>query len=330
MWDYDGFIGKAQLYFSRRKLLKGLLGATAAGASGVGTLDAAAAQAAKWSAGTERPRTPVPPNATDCHHHIFDHHFPIARGQQQFPEASIEDYRVLQKRLGLTRQVVVQSSLYGTDNSLLLHALASFGVKSRGVAVVNTSITDAELKRMHDGGVRGVRLVLIRPGATDDNMLVPLAQRMNTLGWHVDLHISAAQTVRLADTLKVLPCPIVFDHLGRIPQPASMQHPAYAVIRGMLDNGKAWMKLSGIYQDTRVGPPTYADTSKLAASFAKGWPDRVIWGTDWPHPSTRRQKIDKPDDALLLDALAEQVPDVAARHRILVENPAELYGFPAA
>jgi len=314
------------LQLSRRDVLKGVSGA----AAGLVARDDANAQAVAWSTGTERPRVPVPPNATDCHHHIFDHRYPVAPGQEQFPDASIEDYRMLQKRLGLSRQVVVQTSLYGVDNSLLLHALSVFGAEARGIAVVDTAVTDAELKHMHDAGVRGIRLVLIRPGATDDAMLVPLAQRMNALGWHVDLHISAAQIVRLADVLAALPCPVVFDHLGRIPQPAGTQHPAFAVIRTMLDKGKTWMKLSGIYQDTKIGPPTYADTSKLATAYATGWPDRVIWGTDWPHPSTRRQKIEKPDDALLLDMLAEQVPNEAARHRILVENPAALFGFPPA
>jgi predicted TIM-barrel fold metal-dependent hydrolase len=290
-----------------------------------------AGQNVKQSTGTERRlRALALDYATDCHHHIFNHHYPIALGAEQFPDATIEDYRGLQKRLGLTRHVIVQTSMYGIDNSLLLHALTVFGAEARGVAVVNTSVTDAELKRMADLGVRGVRLVLIRPGATDDEMLVPLAQRMNTFGWHIDLHISAAQIVHLADVLMDLPCPIVFDHLGRIPQPAGTQHPAYAVICAMLDKGRTWMKLSGIYQDTEVGPPTYSDTLKLAGAYAKGWPDRVIWGTDWPHPSARRQQIDKPDDALLLDALTEQVPDAAARQRLLVENPAVLFGFPKA
>jgi predicted TIM-barrel fold metal-dependent hydrolase len=283
---------------------------------------------ARRQTGTGRPRIPVPANATDCHHHIFDHHYPTAPGAEQFPDATIEDYRALQKRLGVTRHVIIQTSTYGTDNSLLLHALSAFGTEARGVAMVNTSVTDGELQRMADAGVRGIRLVLVRQSATDDRMLVPLAQRMNALGWHIDLHISAAQIVRLADVLVSLPCPVVFDHLGRVPGPAGVQHSAFAIIGAILDNGRNWMKLSGIYQDSVVGPPTYSDASKLAAAYATGWPDRVIWGTDWPHPSTHRQSIDEPDDALLLDALAEQVPDAAARRRILVDNPAALFGFP--
>ena len=315
-------------YPHRRNVLKAMAGVAAAAPLGMSLQNPAIAQSVKFSSGTERPHTPAPPNATDCHHHIFDHNFPLAPKAQPFPDASIEDYRLLQKRLGLTRNVVVQTSLYGTDNSLLVQSIKAFGPTARGVAVVDPTVTDAELKHMHDAGVRGIRLVLVRPSATGEGMLAPLAERMNALGWHVDLHISAAQIVRLADALKALPCPVVFDHLARIPEPAGAQHPAFAVVRDLLDKGRAWVKLSGIYQDTKVGPPTYADSSKLAVAFAKGWPERVIWGTDWPHPSTRRQKIDYPDDARLFDALAEQVPDKAARERILVQNPAQLYDFP--
>ena len=154
-------------------------------------------------------------------------------------------------------------------------------------------------------------------------MLKPLSQRVNELGWHIDIHAPGIQIAEIADQLNALPSQIVFDHLGRIPQPAGVEHPAFKVLTGLLDKGRTWMKLSGIYQDSKSGPPSYADTSKLAAIFAKQWPERVICGTDWPHPSTNN----KPDDALLFDDLAEQVPDEKARHRVLVENPAALFGF---
>ena len=284
----------------------------------------ARAQTVRWSAGSERPKTKAPANATDCHHHILSKHYPLAPGAPSLEDASIEDYRLLQKKLGTSRHVIVQSSIYGTDNSIIVDSLKAFGPEARGVAVVDTSVTDTELKRLHDAGVRGIRFVLIRGNATSTAMLKPLSQRVNELGWHIDIHAPGIQIAEIADQLNALPSQIVFDHLGRIPQPAGVEHPAFKVLTGLLDKGRTWMKLSGIYQDSKSGPPSYADTSKLAAIFAKQWPERVIWGTDWPHPSTNN----KPDDALLFDDLAEQVPDEKARHRVLVENPAALFGFP--
>ena len=305
---------------SRRRLLGG-----AAVAALAGTLDIAAAQPYKWSAGIEAPRTVAPAGAADCHHHIFDKRYPSVPGMRDVPDASIEDYRALQKRLGLTRNVIVQSSVYGTDNSLLVDSLRVFGSQARGIAVVNESVTDAELKKLHDAGVRGVRFVLIRGNATSVGMLAPLSKRINDLGWHVDIHAPAGQYVEIADELRKLPSPIVFDHLGRVPQPAGDSHPAFAVFSELLDKGRAWMKLSGAYQDSKLGPPDYSDSSKLAATYVSRWPEPVIWGTDWPHPST----ANKPNGAVLFDLLAAQAPSEAARRRILVDNPAALFGFQA-
>jgi len=286
--------------------------------------DNAHAQTVRWSAGSERPKTTAPANATDCHHHILSKHYPLAPGAPSLEDASIEDYRLLQKRLRTSRHVIVQSSIYGTDNSIIVDSLKAFGAESRGVAVVDTSVTDAELKRLHDAGVRGIRFVLIRGNATNMAMLKPLSERVNELGWHIDIHAPGNQIAEIADQLNALPSQIVFDHLGRISQPAGIGHPAFKALSGLLDKGRTWMKLSGIYQDSKSGPPNYADTSKLAATFAKQWPERVIWGTDWPHPSTNN----KPDDALLFDDLAEQISDERARHQVLVENPAVLFDFP--
>jgi predicted TIM-barrel fold metal-dependent hydrolase len=288
--------------------------------------DRAAAQGVRWSAGTERPKTSAPANATDCHHHIFDKRYPLATGAPALEDASIEDYRLLQRRLGTKRHVFVQSSIYGTDNSIVVDALKEFGPEARGIAVVDTSVTDAELRRLHDAGIRGIRFVLIRGNATNVGMLKPLSQRVNELGWHVDIHAPGDQIAGIADELAALASPVVFDHLGRIPQPAGATHPAFKVINSLLDKGQTWIKISGAYQDSKIGPPTYSDTSALAAAFIKRWPERIIWGTDWPHPSTKN----KPDDALLFDLVAAQAPDENTRHRILVENPAELFGFPKA
>ena len=304
----------------RRTVVVGLA-AAAAGFSGAGL----AAEAVKWSSGTEPARLPAPPNAADCHHHVYDKRFPLAPSATLTPgDATVTDYRALQKRIGTARHVVVQPSTYGTDNRLLVEALGQFGPEARGVAVVDTGVTDAELKALHAAGVRGIRFNLVQSGATTVEMIEPLSRRIEPMGWHVQIHMLGDQIVGIKDMLNRLPSPIVFDHLGRIPEPAGSGHPAFAVIRGLLDRGRTWVKLSGAYIDTKVGPPGYADTTELARAFAAANPDRMVWGSDWPHPT---EPGTKPDDAILFDLLGRWVPDGAARERILVRNPAELYGF---
>ncbi|MFI5341768.1 MAG: amidohydrolase family protein [Candidatus Methylomirabilales bacterium] len=310
----------------RRTVLKGalVLAATGFGVSGART---ASAQQVLFSTGTERPKTTAPANATDCHMHIYDKRFPAAPNATLLPpDALPDDYRKLQQRIGTTRNVVVTPSTYGTDNSCTLAGMAALGPTTRGVAVVNTSVTDAELKRLDGLGIRGIRFNLVQAGATSVEMLEPLSKRVNDLGWHVQIHMLGPQIVEIEGLLMRLPSPIVFDHLARIPQPDGVNHPAYTTVRKLIDKGRTWVKLSGAYQDTKVGPPTYADTSAVAKAFAKAAPERMVWASDWPHPT---EKLDnKPDDAILFDLLAEWAPDEATRSRILVQNPETLYGFP--
>ena len=256
----------------RRRILQGL-GAAALGA-GVLSASPARAQAehqVPWSAGTEAPKLNAPKNACDCHMHIYDSRFPIAPSATLKPaDAKADDYRLLQKRIGTTRNVVVQPSTYGTDNSCTLDGMAKIGPTARGVAVVDTSVTDAELKRLHDLGVRGIRFNLVQAGATTVDMLEPLSKRVDDLGWHVQIHMLGDQIVGIADILNRLPSPIVFDHMGRIPKDAGAAHPAYAVIGRLIDKGRTWVKLSGAYMDTKVGPPTYADFDEARPGLRQG------------------------------------------------------------
>ena len=240
-------------------------------------------------------------------------------------DATVDDSRLLQKRIGTTRNVVVTPSTYGTDNACTLDAMAKLGATARGVAVVDTSVTHAELKRLNDLGVRGIRFNLVQSGATTIEMLEPLSKRVNDLGWHVQIHMLGDQIVEVADLLKRLPSPIVFDHMARIPQPAGVDHPAFALVLNLIEKGRTWVKLSGAYQDTRTGPPAYADVSKVARAYVKAAPQRLVWGSDWPHPTEKADA--KPDDAVLFDLMLDWAPDEATRNRILVENPAKLYQF---
>ncbi len=311
---------------SRRTVLT-IMGAAAAGAA---MPDAdAQAQQVPWSAGTAAAKTKAPPNATDCHHHIYSSRFRIDPKSTLRPgDASVSDYKLLQKRIGTSRNVVVQPSTYGVFNDGLVESLREFGPTARGVAVVNDGVTDDELKRLDREGVRGVRFNLATPGgATTLEMLEPVAKRVAPLGWHVQFNMSADMTVAAKDVLYRLPCPMVFDHLAHLPEPAGISHPAFAVVVDLLQKGKAWLKLSGAYADTKVGPPTYADSTAVAKAYVKAAPDRLVWGSDWPHPTEQGKPASLPDDAVLFDLLAEWAPDEAVRNRILVDNPAKLYGF---
>jgi predicted TIM-barrel fold metal-dependent hydrolase len=221
---------------------------------------------------------------------------------------------------------VVQPSTYGTDNSCTLEGMAQLGgATTRGVAVVDTSVTDAELKRLHGLGIRGIRFNLVQAGATTVDMLEPLSRRVADFGWHVQIHQTGDGIVKMEDVLQKVASPIVFDHMGRIPKDVGVNHPAYTVISRLIDKGLTFVKISGAYMDTKVGPPTYADSTKLAQAFVKRAPQRMVWGSDWPHPTMKDD--DKPNDATLVDLLSEWAPDAATRNRILVDNPAELYGF---
>jgi predicted TIM-barrel fold metal-dependent hydrolase len=240
----------------------------------------------------------------------------------------VEEYRLFKKRIGTTRTVVVQPSPYATDNRVTLDGVAQLGLsKARGVVVVHPDITDAELKKMADGGIRGIRFTLFDPttAVTKFEMIEPLAKRVNDLGWHVQLHLRADQIVEHADLLNRIVSPIVFDHMGRLPQPEGVKNPAFQVICRLIDKGRTWVKLSGAYMDTKVGPPTYADATEGARAYLKVAPERMVWGSDWPHPTERDHK---PNDAVLFDLLSEWAPDAALQKRILVDNPAALYGFP--
>ena len=300
---------------------RSMLAMIAAGAvTGTARAQAPGTVQVPWSKGTEAPRTKLPANAADCHHHIYSARFKQdPNATVQAPDATVADYRLLMARLGITRHVVVQPSAYGVDNSGLVESLAAFGPTARGIAVVNTDVTAPQLRDLR------FNFANVGKPATSPEMIEPLARRVADLGWHIQLNLTAEQIVAHEDIWGRVPVPIVFDHLGHLPEPRGVTDPAFKVITDLMGRGKGWVKLIGLYSDTKVGPPTYADSVKVAAAFVAAAPTQVVWGTDWPHPT---EKVDnKPDDALLLDLFAGYVPDVALRDRILVDNPVRLYGF---
>jgi predicted TIM-barrel fold metal-dependent hydrolase len=239
--------------------------------------------------------------------------------------ARVEDYRLLQRRIGTSRNVVVTPAAYVTDNRVTLDAIAQLGANARGVAVVHPDVTDAELKTLADGGIRGIRFALGDPktAATTIDMIEPLSKRVNALGWHVQINTSAKQIVEAEDLWNRLPSAIVFDHMGHVPQPIGLSHPVYGVVRRLVDKGRTWVKLSVTYDNTKDGPPGYADITAVAQAYIKAAPERMVWGSNWPHPN----ETTKPDDALVFDLMTQWAPDAATRNRILVQNPETLYGF---
>lgn len=281
-------------------------------------------EAVRWSTGTARPAAKAPVNATDCHFHTYDSRYPTAPGATLTPpDALPEDYRALQRRLGTTRGVLVTPSTYGTDNSLQLASMQALGPDNfRMVAVVAEDVADAELKRLDALGVRGVRFNLPFPGPLSISSLQKLSPRLAALGWHCEINMRPQQLAETQDLLMALPSRIVIDHLGALPA-EGLESTSYAIIRRLLDKGNSWVKLSGAYLTSR---PPYTQSAAITAAYVRAAPERMVWGSDWPHPT--RKPDDKPDDAELFDLMAQAMPDGATLHRVLVDNPADLYGFP--
>jgi D-galactarolactone isomerase len=273
-----------------------------------------------------RPRLAAPPGACDCHIHIFGprERFALAPEVAYTPaEASVEAYQAIQRRLGLSRTVVIQPSAYGTDNACTLDAIACLEPQARGIAVVDPSISDAELARLHAAGIRGLRFSLTVRNALRPEHLDPMARRIRPFGWHIQFRSTHRDLPDVADRLRALPVDVCLDHMSSIPPEVPLTHPAWMALFRLLDTGRCWVKLSAPYQLSRMPGPRYADFGAQVAALVKAAPERMVWGTNWPHPLVEA----KPDDAGLLDWLGEWVPDESLRRAILVENPVRLYDF---
>lgn len=275
------------------------------------------------STGSARPRLEVPAGSVDCHHHIFDPRFPKPPGKAMRAIGTVSDYALLKRKLGIRRSVVVAAASYGTDNSCLLDALQRFGDDARGVAMVDAEATVAEMKALDGQRVRGARFYLEKGKRADDESLIAFSRRAAEIDWHIEIQPSRGEALVAAmDLMTRLECPVVIDHLGYTPQPNGARHPAADAMKRLLDTGRAWVKLSGLYFTSIAGFPDYEDVDELAFALVRHRPDRMLWGTDWPHSGEKEMK---PDDAKLLDQTARWSPCVADRQAMLVENPARLY-----
>jgi D-galactarolactone isomerase len=277
------------------------------------------------TAATNRPKLQAPPGSCDTHLHFYDPKFPLAKTAASTPPTGTPDmYKALQKRLGLERLVVVQPSAYGFDNSCTLAAIAAFDGQARGIAVVDEDVSDAELERLTKGGIRGVRFLMFPGGALPWDKLEKIAARVQPFGWHVILQFDGIQWPEREAQVRRVPGNLVIDHLGKFLTPVTPDHPSFKVFLRLLENGRTWYKLSAPYEISTDGPPHFTDAGALAKALVAAAPERGLWASNWPHPS---EKDHPPDDAMLLDTLLAWAPDEAIRHRILVDNPAQLYGF---
>lgn len=283
--------------------------------------------AASASPALAAPSFAMPAGACDTHVHIYDARFAYKPDAALKPKpGDVPDYmRDVQKPLHLSRAVILTPSTYGTDNRCTLDAVRQLGDAARGVGVVAADVGDADLKSLHAGGIRGVRL------GFGPEQLTAISRRLAPLGWHMQFFRPAAEIAAQESTLLALPTPIVLDHLGHVDMPGGMNSPGYRTIRKLLDTGRCWIKVSGAYIDSKSGPPDYADTSALAKSYIAAAPERCLWASNWPYPDVTAGRDPKPRPATgpFLDLFARWVPDAKLRHRILVENPETLYGFDA-
>jgi len=268
----------------------------------------------------------APANSCDCHIHIYDPTKPVApTAAGPGPAwANVGAYRAVQQRLGTTRAVVVQSTAYGLDNSCAVEAIAELGLsQTRGVAVVGADVSEAELQRLTDAGMRGARFQMLPGGALPWEALEPVAAKIAAFGWHIQLQMDGRLLAERETQLKRLPGTLVIDHVGKFLEPVPVEHPGFRTLLRLLDGGKTWLKLAAAYETSKVGGPLYGDVGALAKAAVKAHPERMIWASNWPHVSVK----DLPDDRSLLDLLLDWAPDARIRQRILVDNPAEVYGF---
>lgn len=276
---------------------------------------------------TRKPRLALPAGSCDCHAHIFGPQgkYPYHPARPYTPpDALLPDYLKMLRTLGVDRAVVVQPSVYKTDNSKLLDTLRESDFPLRGIAVVDEAVTDAELEAMHAAGVRGLRLNLRTGNSGAPAEVAPrFARRVAPLGWHLQFRIKPEDFVGAEAMIEKLPVNVVIDHIGGVPVAEGLTGASFRTVLSLVRSGRCWVKLSAPMRISKQAFPHH-DVLPFVHALVDAAPDQLLWGTDWPH-TTLPGKM--PNDGDLCDLLAEWIPDAATRKKVLVDNPAKMYGF---
>lgn len=277
---------------------------------------------------TRKPKYKAPAGACDAHCHIFGpgDKYPYAPDRTYTPpDAPLERFKELQATLGLERAVLVNASCHGTDNTVILNAIARSEGRYKGVANVDDSFTMRDFENLHEGGVRGVRFNFVRHlgGIPDMDVFHRVVDRIKEFGWHVVLHFDAADVVEFSDLLHNLPVSFIIDHMGRVKTADGLDQEPFRQLLELARHESCWVKICGAERISSEGPP-FTDAVPFARALIEVAADRLLWGTDWPHPNIKKHM---PNDGDLVDLIPLFAPDEATQRKILVDNPSRLYGF---
>ncbi len=268
----------------------------------------------------------LPHLACDCHVHVYEDRFQLAASATFTPpKGALSDYRAVQTQLGLERVVLVQATAYGFDNGCMLEALGKLADSARGVAIVSPEISDAQLEHLHAAGVRGVRYMTIpnSGGLVSWDSIEAMSARIAPLGWVINLQLDGRDFPQRLEIIERLPSKVVIDHNGKFLEPVAPDDPAFLALLRVLGREGRWIKLSAPYETSKFGPPVYDDVSALSRALVRAHPDRCLWASNWPHPN----RLPPPSNLALLELLSDWAPEAAIRKAILVDNPAQAFGF---
>ncbi len=274
------------------------------------------------------PKITLPANATDCHIHIFDSskYQAVDGGPPAPADALVSHYEKVQQWLGLERVVITQGNAYQKDNRCLLEALDHFKQKARGIVAVDASISDQEIEAMTAKGVRGVRIMNILQGAVGLNEMLAVNARISAFDWSMIVQFDGRDILEHQQDLQKIQGPYVIDHLGKFLEPVTTDSPQFAALLTLIDKGNCYVKIAGCYETSKIGYPSYEDVGVLARKLIAYAPERVIWGSNWPHNMASSAET-YPDDVHLLDLVNDWIGSEENRQKIYVDNPAKLYGF---
>lgn len=276
---------------------------------------------------TRKPKFRPPPLACDAHCHVFGPaaKFPYAPDAPYWPpDSPVEALQKLHAIVGIERAVIVHASCHGADMRVTLDAIARSKGRYRGTCIVDENVSDKDFERLHEGAIRGVRFNFVKHlgGRPDMAFFKRTVERVRFLGWHLILHLDAQDLVEFQDMFRQLPVPMVIDHMGRVEARHGLEQQPFKVMLAAMKNENCWVKICGAERVSSKGPP-FTDAVPFARALIEAAPDRVLWGTDWPHPNVKWM----PNDGDLVDLFAQMAPEAKLQHKILVDNPARLYAF---